>query len=220
MMARGFQRQGRLQRSIHAHRIGNRGGHALQFSAAQINKLSCYPALFCAARRGGSLPCPSPFFSSALSPPSLAWSPRASALLLAGAPCNRLPAQAQQPSPLPSGYHLEATWKPGGDGGWDYLTFDPEARRLYVTRPDRVQVIDGDKGRFWVRCRGWTAVTAWRWRRNSTGASRPAAKAARSSCSTSRRSSPRRAGPGRQEARRHHLRSREQARLRLQRRQR
>ncbi len=43
-------------------------------------------------------------------------------------------------------YHLEATWKTGGEGGWDYLTFDPEARRLYVTRPDRVQVIDGDKG--------------------------------------------------------------------------
>ena len=45
-----------------------------------------------------------------------------------------------------SGYHLEATWKPGGDGGWDYLAFDPEAHRLYVTRTDRVQVIDGDKG--------------------------------------------------------------------------
>ena len=45
-----------------------------------------------------------------------------------------------------AGYHLEATWKVGGEGGWDYLTFDPQSRRLYVTRTDRVQVIDGDKG--------------------------------------------------------------------------
>ena len=55
---------------------------------------------------------------------------------------------AQSPLSVPnaSGYHLEATWKPGGDGGWDYLNFDPATRRLYVTRADRVQVIDGDKG--------------------------------------------------------------------------
>jgi YVTN family beta-propeller protein len=56
-------------------------------------------------------------------------------------------AVAQQPSaPGASGYHLEATWKPGGEGGWDYLTVDPEAHRLYITRTDRVQVIDTDKG--------------------------------------------------------------------------
>ena len=54
---------------------------------------------------------------------------------------------AQQPAASgPSGYHLAATWKPGGEDGWDYLLFDPEANRLYVTRTDRVQVIDGDKG--------------------------------------------------------------------------
>ena len=52
---------------------------------------------------------------------------------------------AQTPTAAPgaSGYHLAATWKPGGDGGWDYLAFDPEAHRRYVTRTDRVQVIDG-----------------------------------------------------------------------------
>jgi hypothetical protein len=30
----------------------------------------------------------------------------------------------------------------GGDGGWDYLTVDSEARRLYVSRGNRVVVID------------------------------------------------------------------------------
>ncbi len=53
---------------------------------------------------------------------------------------------AEPATPGLSGYHLEATWKPGGEGGWDYLTIDPEAHRLYVTRTDRVQVIDTDKG--------------------------------------------------------------------------
>ena len=30
----------------------------------------------------------------------------------------------------------------GGDGGWDYLTADPEAMRLYVSRGDRIVVLD------------------------------------------------------------------------------
>jgi hypothetical protein len=33
----------------------------------------------------------------------------------------------------------------GGDGGWDYLTVDSAARRLYVARANRVMVIDLDK---------------------------------------------------------------------------
>jgi DNA-binding beta-propeller fold protein YncE len=33
----------------------------------------------------------------------------------------------------------------GGDGGWDYLTVDPDARRLYVSRSNRVVVLDLDK---------------------------------------------------------------------------
>ena len=41
---------------------------------------------------------------------------------------------------------MEATWKTAGDEGWDYLTFDPETNRLYVTRTDRVQVIDATDG--------------------------------------------------------------------------
>jgi YVTN family beta-propeller protein len=38
------------------------------------------------------------------------------------------------------------TWKVGGDGGWDYLTFDPETRRLFVSRGTRVDVISVDTG--------------------------------------------------------------------------
>ncbi len=32
----------------------------------------------------------------------------------------------------------------GGDGGWDYLVVDSEARRLYVTHGTRVQILDAD----------------------------------------------------------------------------
>ena len=52
-------------------------------------------------------------------------------------------AQAQKPS----GYNVSRHITLGGDGGWDYLTFDGEARRLYVARATRVMVIDVDSGK-------------------------------------------------------------------------
>jgi DNA-binding beta-propeller fold protein YncE len=54
-----------------------------------------------------------------------------------------IPAQitAQQP------YKIIDTWKIGGDGGWDYLTADPPAHRLYITRGPQVLVIDTTTGK-------------------------------------------------------------------------
>jgi len=46
----------------------------------------------------------------------------------------------------PSGYKLAATWKPGGEGRWDYLTVDPAAGRLYIARENRIQVLDASTG--------------------------------------------------------------------------
>jgi DNA-binding beta-propeller fold protein YncE len=34
----------------------------------------------------------------------------------------------------------------GGEGGWDYLVVDPQARHLYITHSDRVVVLDVDTG--------------------------------------------------------------------------
>lgn len=45
-----------------------------------------------------------------------------------------------------SGYHLIHTYKLGGEGGWDYLTMDSAARRLYVSRATHVVVLDADSG--------------------------------------------------------------------------
>ena len=45
------------------------------------------------------------------------------------------------------GYHIVATYKLGGDGGWDYLTVDAEARHLYISRATHVMVVDADNGK-------------------------------------------------------------------------
>jgi len=45
------------------------------------------------------------------------------------------------------GYHVVNTYKLGGDGGWDYLTADASARRLYISRATHVMVVDADSGK-------------------------------------------------------------------------
>src|SRR5256885_2222419 len=45
-----------------------------------------------------------------------------------------------------SGYHVVKQVKLGGDGGWDYLTIDAKARRLYISRSTHVMVVDADTG--------------------------------------------------------------------------
>lgn len=44
----------------------------------------------------------------------------------------------------PGGYHVARSIALGGEGGWDYLTVDPAAHRLYVSHATRVQVIETD----------------------------------------------------------------------------
>jgi len=43
-----------------------------------------------------------------------------------------------------SGYKITKKVKVGGEGGWDYLSVDSAARRLYVTRGTHVMVFDAD----------------------------------------------------------------------------
>jgi YVTN family beta-propeller protein len=44
-------------------------------------------------------------------------------------------------------YHLITQWKIGGEGGWDYITADAPAHRLYITHAARVEVIDSGSGK-------------------------------------------------------------------------
>jgi DNA-binding beta-propeller fold protein YncE len=43
-----------------------------------------------------------------------------------------------------SGYHVSKTIPVGGEGFWDYITVDPEARRVYVSHGTHVVVLDAD----------------------------------------------------------------------------
>jgi DNA-binding beta-propeller fold protein YncE len=45
------------------------------------------------------------------------------------------------------GYKVTKTYKIGGEGGWDYLTADASARRLYISRATHVIVLDLDSGK-------------------------------------------------------------------------
>ena len=47
-------------------------------------------------------------------------------------------------APGASGYHLLKKIKLGGEGFWDYLTFDSPARRLFISRGTKVVVLDVD----------------------------------------------------------------------------
>ncbi len=44
------------------------------------------------------------------------------------------------------GYHVTGTIAIGGEGGWDYVTVDPSAHRLYVSHATRVEVVDTRTG--------------------------------------------------------------------------
>jgi YVTN family beta-propeller protein len=56
------------------------------------------------------------------------------------------------------GYKLLKKFNVGGDGGWDYLTMDGAARRLYITCFNRVMVIDADEGKVVGEIAGTTGV--------------------------------------------------------------
>jgi DNA-binding beta-propeller fold protein YncE len=47
----------------------------------------------------------------------------------------------------PAPFHKTAEVVLGGEGGWDYLTFDPGTGRIYISRSTRVDVVDPDAGR-------------------------------------------------------------------------
>ena len=45
-----------------------------------------------------------------------------------------------------SGYHLIRSVKIEGPGGWDYLSIDPDSRRLFISHGTHVVVLNADTG--------------------------------------------------------------------------
>jgi YVTN family beta-propeller protein len=58
-----------------------------------------------------------------------------------------LPALLAAGTQAPSGYHLVRRVVLGGEGKWDYLTFDPVGHRLFVTHGTEVLVVSPDSGK-------------------------------------------------------------------------
>jgi DNA-binding beta-propeller fold protein YncE len=58
------------------------------------------------------------------------------------------PAPAAAPASVAVGLDLQVlkTFRVGGTGGWDYVTVDPAAHRLYVARATRIMVLDSETG--------------------------------------------------------------------------
>ena len=46
----------------------------------------------------------------------------------------------------PAKYEVKQKYVLGGDGGWDYLTFDATGKRLFISRGTHVMVVDPSKG--------------------------------------------------------------------------
>jgi DNA-binding beta-propeller fold protein YncE len=57
------------------------------------------------------------------------------------------PLQGAGPGQTPDAYRVIQRWSIGGEGGWDHLADDPKNHRLYVTRGDRVVVVDTGTGK-------------------------------------------------------------------------
>lgn len=55
-------------------------------------------------------------------------------------------ARAAEPAAGSSGYHVAKTITVAGDEGWDYVTVDSDAHRVYVSHGSRVVVLDADSG--------------------------------------------------------------------------
>ncbi len=65
-------------------------------------------------------------------------------VLLVAGPAAAAPAAPAVPPPS---FAVTGRYPVGGDGGWDYLTVDPEARRIYVSRGTHVAVVEADSGK-------------------------------------------------------------------------
>ena len=52
-----------------------------------------------------------------------------------------LPAQTSQPA-----YKQVTKYTLGGEGGWDYVTFDPDGKRLFIAHTNVITVVDATNG--------------------------------------------------------------------------
>ena len=74
------------------------------------------------------------------------WTPLVSAAVVLSSLFWPVSAPAAPPKPART-FHTIATFPVGGEGGWDYVTFDAKKNRLFVTRGSHVMVLDAKNGK-------------------------------------------------------------------------
>src|SRR5713101_3044094 len=58
-----------------------------------------------------------------------------------------------------SGYHILKTIPVGGTEGWDYVTMDSDARRLYIGRGNHIDVVNVDAGTLVGKITGFASTS-------------------------------------------------------------
>src|SRR5579863_6689828 len=61
-------------------------------------------------------------------------------------------------APQDSGYRVLRTIHLGGEGGWDYVTVDSAARRVYIPRSTHIMVVDADSGKLVADIQGMNGL--------------------------------------------------------------
>jgi DNA-binding beta-propeller fold protein YncE len=61
-------------------------------------------------------------------------------------------------APQDSGYRVLRNIHLGGEGGWDYVTVDSAARRVYIPRSTHIMVIDADSGKLVADIQGMNGL--------------------------------------------------------------
>jgi DNA-binding beta-propeller fold protein YncE len=69
-----------------------------------------------------------------------------------------LSARALRAAPQNSGYRVIRTIPLGGEGGWDYVTVDSAARRIYIPRSTHIMVLDADSGKLVADIQGMNGL--------------------------------------------------------------
>ena len=68
------------------------------------------------------------------------------------------PGAAQEPPGGGTGYHVARTIAIGGEGPWDYLTYDAPRHRLFLSHATQVEVVDAESGTVTGRIPGTPGV--------------------------------------------------------------
>src|SRR5215813_9314937 len=69
-------------------------------------------------------------------------------------PCSVMQAAA----PTRRAFHIQEQWNVGGAGGWAHMILDASLHRLYISRANRIMVVDTETGKVGGEVEGLTSA--------------------------------------------------------------